>query len=231
MSLYAISDLHLSIGEPEKTMEVFRGWQDYTYRLKKNWNAVVEEEDTVVIAGDLSWAMKLDKTFDDLNFLNNELNGNKIILKGNHDLWWDTVTKMNKYFEEQNFDKIKILHNNFYSYNDTAICGTRGWFFEDGAGDKKILNREAGRLDTSIKMAKNEGFTEIAVFLHYPPLYGDQQCDEIMEVLNRHEIESIYYGHIHGSGAHNAFRGEKDGAKFTLISSDFNDFTPIFIKK
>ncbi|MBR4282762.1 MAG: metallophosphoesterase, partial [Clostridia bacterium] len=90
MSLYAISDLHLAIGEPEKTMEVFRGWQDYTYRLIKNWNAVVDEDDTVIIGGDISWAMKLDKTFDDLNFLNNELNGNKIILKGNHDLWWDT---------------------------------------------------------------------------------------------------------------------------------------------
>ena len=231
MSLYAISDLHLAIGEPEKTMEVFRGWQDYTYRLIKNWNAVVDEDDTVIIGGDISWAMKLDKTFDDLNFLNNELNGNKIILKGNHDLWWDTVTKMNKYFEEQNFDKIKILHNNFYSYGDTAICGTRGWFFEDGAGDKKILNREAGRLDTSITMAKKEGFTDIVVFLHYPPLYGDQQCDEIMDVLTRHEIKSVYYGHIHGSGAHNAVRGEKNGVKFTLISSDFNEFTPIFIKK
>lgn len=231
MSLYAISDLHLSIGEPEKTMEVFRGWQDYIYRIKKNWNAVVDDQDTVIIGGDLSWAMKLEKTQADFSFLDKELKGKKIILKGNHDLWWDTVTKMEKFFAEQNFENIQILHNSFFVYDDVAICGTRGWFFEEGAGDKKILKREAGRLETSITLAKKDGYQNIVVFLHYPPLYGDQKCDEIMEVLQRHSISDVYYGHIHGSGAHNAVRGEYNGVKFTLMSSDFNDFTPILIKK
>lgn len=231
MALFAISDLHLSFGEPEKSMEIFKGWQDYHYRIEKNWNAVVSGNDTVVIGGDLSWSMKLNNTYDDLFFVNNVLKGNKIILKGNHDLWWDTATKMNGFFKEQNFDKISILHNNFYRYNDCAICGTRGWFFEEGAGDKKILNREAGRLETSISLALKEGLDEIFVFLHYPPIYADQTCKELCEVLDRYDIKNVLYGHIHGSGAYNALRGEYEGRKYTLMSCDANDFTPILVKK
>ena len=231
MALFAISDLHLCLGEPDKSMEVFKGWSDYIYRIEKNWNAVVSENDTVVIGGDVSWAMKIKDTVPDFEFVNSRLNGNKIILKGNHDLWWDTASKMTSFFEEQGFDKLSLLHNNYHKYNDIALCGTRGWFFEEGAGDKKLLNREAGRLELSITSALRDGCSEIVVFLHYPPVYSDQICNKIVDVLDKYSIKKVYYGHIHGSGAHKAVRGEKNGRNYVLMSCDSNDFTPLLITK
>ncbi len=179
MSLFVIADTHLSFGT-DKPMDNFFGWENYTQRLEKNWNSVVENDDTVVIAGDISWAMNFEQLKADFEFLNN-LNGNKIIIKGNHDYWWSTATKMNKFIAENHFDTIKILHNNSYTVGDISICGSRGWMFESEEDhDEKILNREVLRLKLSLDSATCD---EKIVFLHYPPITTDNVCREIFDLL------------------------------------------------
>ena len=143
MSLFAIGDPHLSLSV-NKPMDIFRGWTDYTDRLAKNWNAVVGEGDSVVLPGDISWAMNFEEAKKDFQFLHS-LNGTKYILKGNHDYWWNTMSKMTKFLDENNFDSIKIIHNNAYSVEGFAIGGTRGWFYDDSEGDiNKVILREQG---------------------------------------------------------------------------------------
>ena len=165
MALFAIADTHLSFGT-NKPMDTFEGWNNYTEKLEKNWNKLVSDKDTVVIAGDISWAMNFDELIADFQFIDN-LNGNKIIIKGNHDYWWNTMSKMNAFIEENNFNSIKILHNNSVTYNNISICGSRGWLFESEEDhDEKILNREVFRLKASLDSAECE---EKIVFLHYPP--------------------------------------------------------------
>ena len=179
MALFTIGDLHLSFG-CDKPMDVFPGWKDYTARLEQNWRAVVSDQDTVVIAGDISWAMKLEETEADFSFLES-LPGKKWLLKGNHDYWWTTRKKMEAYFKEKGFSSLGILFNSAETVGDVSICGTRGWFYDaESDADKKILNREVGRLNTSIALAKATG-KEPVVFLHYPPVYGGMECQEILQ--------------------------------------------------
>lgn len=225
MALFAIADLHLSFS-CDKPMDVFYGWDNYTERIKANWNRLVGADDTVVIAGDISWASSLEDAKADFDFIHN-LNGKKIILKGNHDYWWSTANKINNFLKDNNFDDISILHNNCYISNDIAICGTRGWLY-DGTGEKdeKIIRRECGRLEQSLKMA--EEVKQKIVFLHYPPVYAEFVCEEIFDVIKSHNIDEVYYGHIHGTGIHKTFR-ERDGVKLHLISCDSVDFTPVFV--
>ncbi|MEG1027956.1 MAG: metallophosphoesterase, partial [Oscillospiraceae bacterium] len=149
MSLFTIGDLHLSLGE-DKPMDIFSGWKDYVNRIYENWQKQVSQEDTVVIVGDISWAMRLSDAKEDFNFINN-LNGTKIILKGNHDYWFDTKTKTDLFLQNNNFNSIKILFNNSYEYENYSICGTRGWINETGEDDVKIINREVGRLKLSLQ--------------------------------------------------------------------------------
>jgi len=209
-------------------MEIFRGWKNYTQKIEKNWRAIVKDDDTVVIPGDISWAMKLSDTYEDFKFIHN-LPGKKIIGKGNHDLWWETLTKMNKYLEKNGFDTISFLFNNAYFADGIAICGSRGWFFDDESSDKKVINREAMRLDTSIREAKKTGL-EPTVFLHYPPATKDATCDEIMDVLMSNRIKTCYYGHIHGGSRYTCITGEINGINFTPISADILKFVPKLIK-
>ena len=153
MALYAIGDLHLSL-TANKSMEVFgAGWENYTERLRQSLSQL-GEEDTIVLAGDTSWGMSLEEAEADLRFLG-QMPGRKILLKGNHDYWWNTVSKMRKFLEEKGIGNIEFLHNNCFPYGEYAICGTRGWFWEEeqGAQDAKVLNRELGRLETSLKAA------------------------------------------------------------------------------
>lgn len=228
MAVYAIADLHLSFGT-DKPMDVFSGWTNYTERIRNNWQKLIGENDTVVIAGDVSWAMKLSETDADFRFIDS-LNGHKIILKGNHDYWWSTKAKMDKYIAEKGFDSISILHNNYYLADGTALCGSRGWFYDAEAdADMLILNREVGRLRMSIEPALRDGYDPV-VFLHYPPIYNNTECGEILDVLKEYSIKKCFYGHIHGgNAAKKAFIGEKYGINFKLIACDYLGFTPLAV--
>ncbi len=229
MSLFAIADLHLSLGT-DKSMDVFPGWDDYVFRLQKNWNALVKNEDIVVVCGDISWAMSLQGAKEDFEFIN-DLPGRKLLIKGNHDYFWNTKRKMEQFFDENGFSSFEIVHNNAVVVGDIAVCGTRGWFFDDGEdSDKKVLLREVGRLRTSIEAGINTG-KEPIVFLHYPPIQADGRCNEIMDVLLEYGIKECYFGHIHGKGAQKAVQGEYEGIIFRLVSSDFLNFTPFLVRK
>lgn len=225
MSLFAIADTHLSLGT-NKPMDSFPGWNDYVARLGNNWNSIVKEEDTVVIAGDISWAMNFDELYEDFSFLN-DLNGKKIIVKGNHDYWWNTLSKMNKFIAENNFDSINILQNNSYDVEGISVCGSRGWMFESSEEhDEKILSREVGRIKMSLDSAVNENRI---LFLHYPPITTNSSCDEILDTLKEYGIKKCFYGHLHGMATKYAFEGEYDGIDFKLISADRLSFVPKLI--
>lgn len=224
MSLYAIGDLHLSLSV-SKSMDVFDGWHNYVNCIHDNWINTITDEDTVVLAGDSSWGMNFKESEEDFRFIDN-LPGQKILLKGNHDYWWATKSKIDNFFSENQFTTLSILHNNHYAYGEYAICGTRGWINETNEpADAKVLAREASRLEASILSAEKEGLIPI-VFLHYPPIYGSNYNYPMLEVLYRHNIKQCYYGHIHGKGKEYAINGERDGILFQLISSDYLQFQP-----
>ncbi len=226
MSIFAISDTHLSFGT-NKPMDSFPGWKDYVYRIENNWNRVVSETDTVVIAGDVSWAMNFAELKADFEFIN-ELKGQKIILKGNHDYWWNTASKMNKFIEENDFSTIHILSNNSYNIGNFSICGSRGWMIEQtDEHDEKVLSREVGRLKLSLDSADYEPI----VFLHYPPITTDTVCTEILDLLKKYGIKKCYYGHLHGVAAKYAVDDTIDGISFKLISCDKLGFMPKLIEK
>ncbi|MBR5321236.1 MAG: metallophosphoesterase [Clostridia bacterium] len=229
MSVYAIGDTHLSFSV-DKPMDIFKGWDDYAQRIENNWQHLISNEDTVIINGDISWAMGIEQAEKDLEFLN-KLNGIKIISKGNHDYWWNTITKMEKFCKEKGFDSIKFLHNNAYKVGEIAIAGTRGWFF-DAEKDNvdKVMARECARLQRSIDEAKKLG-GEVVVFLHYPPVSTAKVCEPIMNILKENNIERCYYGHLHGGAINGAINEVYDGIKFQLISADYLNFCPLFINK
>lgn len=224
MSIFTISDLHLSFGT-NKPMDIFYGWENHTERIRSNWQRLVKPEDTVVLPGDLSWGLKIEETLEDFLFLES-LNGTKLIIKGNHDLWWSTVRKMNAFLEKNEIKTVKLIFNSCEIAEGFAIAGTRGWFYDE-KGTEKVKLREAGRLEASLKEAEKTGLP-ILTFLHYPPVYNGCVCEEIFEVLKRHNIKKIYHGHIHGTGLNNAVK-EYEGIEFELISCDCIDFTPFLI--
>lgn len=226
MSLYTIADLHLCFSDPAKTMSIFAGWENYQERIEKSWRNTVSDEDTVVIAGDVSWGMSLQQAAADFRFIN-ELPGKKIIIKGNHDYWWVTMKKMEDFFAAEGFDTIKILHNNHYAYENYAICGTRGWVNMPGeTQDEKVLRHEVQRLETSIKSAVSADLEPI-VFMHYPPIFATYFNYDILEILYRYNIKECYYGHIHGRSAHElCVKNTYDGINFHLISGDYIQFKP-----
>ena len=224
MSLYAIGDLHLSLGV-DKPMDVFGGnWVGYMDKLLEGLS-VITPEDTTVLLGDLSWALDLDSAKADFAWIN-EIPGRKIILKGNHDYWWSTASKFYKFCQEQGFSDQFILNNNHYEYDGYAICGTRGWFFEENRSDghdEKVFKRELMRLEASLKSA---GDKPKMVFLHYPPLYKGYECTEILELLKRYEVRQCFYGHLHGASHGLAMEGQHYGIEFRLLSADRLNFKP-----
>ena len=223
MAVYAIGDTHLSLGS-DKPMDVFGGgWTGYVEKLKEGFSAI-DPEDTVVLCGDLSWGMSLEEAKQDFAFLN-DLPGKKLLLKGNHDYWWNTASKMNKFFQENEFHTLSILHNNCGFYGDVALCGTRGWFYEEERGEHsaKVFNRELMRLEASLKAA---GEKEKICFLHYPPVYQGYCCKEIVELLKKYEVKRCYYGHLHGGSHRFAVCEERDGIHFELIAADYIRFKP-----
>ncbi len=224
MALYTIGDLHLSFSSGKPMDRFGERWKDHPEKLKKGF-ASLGEEDLCVLCGDLSWGMGLEQCREDFAFID-ALPGRKIILKGNHDYWWTTVKKIREFFEANSFTTMEILNNNSFCYGEIALCGTRGWFYEEERGeshDKKILAREVLRLRTSLLSA---GDREKAVFLHYPPLTRTYRCDEILSVLKEFKVRHCYYGHLHGSAHSAAVNGWVDGTEFRLVSADFLQFTP-----
>lgn len=224
MALYAIGDLHLSLSA-DKPMDIFGGgWENYLQKIEKGFSDLTDE-DLCVVCGDLSWAGSLEGAKEDFLFLN-ALPGQKIILKGNHDYWWSTAAKAYRFFEENGVGSIRVLHNNCYFYGDLALCGTRGWFYEEETGkahDRKIMLREIGRLETSLKAA---GDKEKLVFLHYPPIYGSYTCPEILELFREYGVSLCCYGHIHGRSRRNAFEGVHENTRYMLVSADHVSFIP-----
>lgn len=224
MSLYVIGDTHLSLG-CAKPMDVFGGrWENYVEKLREGFSTV-RPEDTTVLCGDLSWGMNLAEAREDFLFLHN-LPGRKVILKGNHDYWWSTATQAYKFFAENGIDSIEILNNNCCFYEDYALCGTRGWFYEESRGeahDRKMLSRELLRLETSLKAA---GEREKLVFLHYPPKMLNYECTEILDLLCAYGVRRCWYGHLHSGGRSLAFEGEYRGIRFRLVSADHVLFIP-----
>lgn len=227
MALYAIGDLHLSLGA-EKPMDVFGGkWIGYMDKLREGMS-VIGPEDTTVLLGDLSWALDLQGAKKDFAWIN-EIPGRKIILKGNHDYWWSTAAKFYKFCQENGFQDQWILNNNHYEYDGWAICGTRGWFFEEDRGgthDEKVFRRELIRLETSLKSA---GDQNKMVFLHYPPRYKGYECREIIELLERYEVRRCFYGHLHSESHKLAVEGLWGGVEYRLVSADYIGFKPVTV--
>lgn len=224
MALYAIGDLHLCLGA-SKPMDVFGGaWVGYMDKLKEGISAICPQ-DTTVLMGDLSWALDLESAKDDFAWIN-QIPGRKIILKGNHDYWWSTATKFYQFCNDNGFSDQWILNNNHYEYNGVAICGSRGWFYEENRGDKhdeKIFKRELIRLEASLRSA---GDLPKVVFLHYPPRYKGYTCDGILELLHRYDVRQCFYGHLHGNSHTLAMEGQWDGIDFRLLSADRLNFKP-----
>lgn len=221
-----MADLHLCKGNPEKTMSIFNGWQNYQELIEKNWKELISDSDTIVLPGDISWGMSLKEAAPDFKFIE-QLPGQKIVIKGNHDYWWTTKKKMEDFFAAEGCTSIKILHNNHYRYGEYGICGTRGWVNMPGeTQDEKVLRREVQRLETSIRSALDEGLKPI-VFLHYPPIFATNFNYDILDVIYRYKIEECYYGHIHGKSAHDlCVKNTYDGINFHLIAGDYLQFIP-----
>lgn len=234
ISVFVISDLHLSHGT-DKPMDVFGAkWNNHTERLRENWISLVDNDDTVVIPGDVSWGMKTKDASQDFLFLES-LPGKKIISKGNHDYWWQTMKKLNSFISDLGIKSISFLHNNAYVCEDFIICGTRGWFIdtEYKPEDEKIVNREAERLKTSLNAGKelqeNNPEKEIICFLHYPPSYGRIECKKIADVLREYKIKRCFYGHLH-TVSPEKLTHRLGNAQLKLIAADWLNFTPFLIK-
>ena len=225
MSLFVIGDTHLSLST-DKPMDIFGGWKNYMQRLEENWRSVVQPQDTVIIPGDVSWGMSLEQAKEDFLFLH-RLPGKKILMKGNHDYWWTTRAKMESFLEENGLDSLSILHNNAVSVEGLSLCGSRGWMFEQGQEhDKKIINREAGRIRASLQDAQRFGEQEKVLILHYPPVVMQDSIPEFFEVMNQYGVRRCYYGHIHSHGCRFAFQGEWCGVQLEMVSADYLRFMP-----
>ena len=238
MSLFVMADLHLDIRSNQKSMEVFgRSWQNYTDRIATQWKNVVADTDTVIIPGDVSWALTTADAIEDLQWID-ALPGRKLIMKGNHDFWWSTVSKMERMFCEKCIKTIGFLNNNAIEVESYILAGSRGWFVDKSMQTaelnvdyEKIVNREVIRLKMSLDAAKRlreDTGKEILVFFHFPPLWGDYACEPLLHLLKEYGVSRCFFGHIHGvynqSGAF-----EWEGIHFQMISADYLKFLPYYI--
>lgn len=228
MSIYAIGDLHLSFNE-NKPMDIFGdNWSGHEEKIKKDWIQKVTDNDVVILPGDFSWSMKLEDTEKDFKYLN-DLPGKKLLLKGNHDYWWNTITKMRKFLTEKNFKNIDFIFNEGYEIENYIIAGTRGWSLLEEDKDEMVLNRELARLETSIKNGLQKSKEkEIIIFMHYPPISNSKVLNneqmEFIEIMKKYNIKKCFYGHLHGQSIKEAFEGKHEGIEFKLISADALNF-------
>ena len=232
MALYVIGDTHFSEG-CNKPMDIFGGaWTGYRDKLVESLS-VLQPEDVLVLAGDFSWGMSLQEALPDFRLLDS-FPGKKLLLKGNHDYWWETVSKMKRFFAENDIETIDFLHNSCYFYKGVALCGTRGWFYDKNdpaAGDDKIFKRELLRLEASLKCAVDQGAEEIDCFLHYPPVFAGTEVPQITEILSRYPVRRVFYGHLHGDSLRGAFSGMRKGIYYSVVSADALHFRPIQIRE
>lgn len=228
MALYTIADLHLSFSS-DKPMNVFGSlWENHIAGLQEGFSSLTDD-DVIVIPGDISWAMSLQNSLEDFKFID-ALPGKKIISKGNHDYWWETATKTKRFFSENGISTIEILHNNAFRVDDFAICGTRGWFFEEENGSsRKIYDREIGRLRRSLEEGKKLYCEKTFCFLHYPPICAGYECDEITNMLEEFGVSECFFGHLHGYGHKSAFEGVHKNVRYSLVAADYLSFKPKFI--
>lgn len=227
MALYAISDLHLALNS-DKPMDIFGDqWVKHDEKIKKNWLDAITNEDTVLISGDISWSMKMTEGMADLEWIHN-LPGSKIIVKGNHDYWWGSITKLNSIYEDMHF-----IQNNFFNYGDIAICGTRGWTCPGGENytehDEKIYHREIERLKLSLDAASRENYKSFIAMLHYPPTNDRFEASDFTEVFEKYNVKKVIYGHLHGPSLSRVFEGTRNGIEYINTSCDYIDFNPVRI--
>ena len=230
MALYAMGDMHLSFGIKDKPMDIFGdAWQGYMEKLSDRCRAVLKEDDLLLLVGDLSWATYMEQATADFEFVES-LPGKKIISKGNHDYWWDTLTKLNKYKKEKNLSSIDFLHNNFFVYEDYAICGNRGWIFSSSQEDIKIYERELSRLEFSLLEAEKAGFNKKIVMTHFPPLPALEAGDgRMVDLMKKYGVEQCVYGHLHNINPKENHSYLINGIRFRLVASDYLEFAPLRI--
>ncbi|BDR65940.1 ser/threonine protein phosphatase [Clostridium tetani] len=227
MALYAISDFHLSF-TTDKPMNVFgENWKDHHKKIKENWMRTVKEEDTVIIAGDISWSMNIEDGMEDLHWIS-KLPGEKILVKGNHDYWWTSISKLNNLYPD-----MKFIQNNYFQYEDYALCGTRGWICPRGDNftehDSKVYKRELIRLKLSLDSAIKDDYDNFIVVLHYPPFNGAKVDEGFLEIFKDYNVRKVIFGHLHGMPKQNIFNREIDGIEYLLTSCDYLDFNLIKI--
>lgn len=227
MALYAMGDFHLAFSTG-KTMEVFGDeWNDYVNRIEKNCRKCLRPEDTIVITGDHSWGRNLKECEPDLKFIE-DLPGRKILLRGNHDRFWDSkkTEKLNQMFA----GRLRFLQNNFEVYEDYALVGTKGYCYEGKDSEEhflKIRNREIERLKTSFELAKAAGYQKFLMFLHYPPTSIGEQKSPFTQMAEEYGAEKVIYSHCHGRERYDdSFKGVVDGVEYLLVSSDYLKFHP-----
>lgn len=227
MAIYSISDLHLGISS-DKPMDIFGPrWANYLQLLEENWQKAVKPDDLVLIPGDISWAMYISEAEEDFRFLHN-LNGIKLISKGNHDYWWETLSKLRAYVEEKGFSSIHFMHNSIYQYENIVICAAKG-YPDNGKTpeDQKLYNREVSRLQLSLDMAKNSGAKIIYVMLHYPPMLQS----DFTRLMEEYGVSRCLYGHLHGNSHNSALEGRYNGVEYILVSADYLQFKPLLLLK
>lgn len=231
MSIYAIGDLHLSFNE-NKPMNIFgQNWENHEQKIKQHWLEKIKQNDLVILPGDFSWSMHLRDTAKDFEFINS-LPGKKILTKGNHDYWWETIKKMREFIKENNFENIDFLFNSSFEYENKIIVGTRGWTFSNTENSEKMTKRELARLELSIKdgIMRYGETKEILCVLHYPPItkimLENSQKSDYIELMKKYNIKKCIYGHLHGESHKEAVEGIIDGIELKLVSSDFLNFKP-----
>ena len=228
MNIYAIADLHLSFNS-DKPMDIYGGeWVNHVERVEQNWKTLVKEDDVVIIAGDISWALKREEASCDLSWIKN-LPGKKVLIKGNHDLWWSSISKLNQFDENMFF-----MQNSYYTAGEYAICGSRGWICpgdtEFTAHDLKIYKRELGRLRTSLELARKDGMCKIIGAIHYPPSNDRQEDSGFTELFEEYGVELVLYGHLHGTESHRkGIQGIRNGVEYKLVSCDYLRCCPLKI--
>lgn len=225
MAIFAIGDLHLP-GHQEKPMDVFGDhWDRHFDVIKRNWLDMIRPEDTVLIPGDISWAMMLEDAKDDLDDID-ALPGTKLILRGNHDYWWSSIGKVRSLLGKSTF----AIQNDAMVLDGVVFCGTRGWNIPMPgqtmpAQDEKIYQRELIRLEMSLESATKHHLP-IVVMMHYPPLYKENTSSAFTEMLEKYPVNTVVYGHLHGLGIKNAFIGNRRGIEYQLVSCDALGFAP-----